>query len=122
MFLMGRSAYALRDGDIAGHLAAYARDVTVVWPTGAEKGLAPLRRRAAAATWNGLDRRWLTPGEGFLRQLGPNRFRLDGTYHYFPGPTEMKVPFTAIWAKRRGRWEIVRQEIAAPVSVTPPRA
>lgn len=113
MHLKGRSTYALRDGDIVGYLNPYSRDVTVIWPTGVERGLDRLRRRVATANWNGVDKRHLMPGEGYLRQLAPDRFEMTGTYHYWNGDKELRFPFVSQWQRRGGVWKIVREEISA---------
>ena len=118
MRLKGLSAYALRDGRIDEFLAPYAADVTVAWPDRTERGKKALRRRAASTTWNGLDKRHVTPGEGYLTQTGPSSFTLTGTYHYWDGTREAKMPFTSRWEKRRGIWEITHEGIGAQQPVT----
>ena len=120
MHLKGRSTYALRDGDIEGYLEPYARNVTVVWPAGADNGRQRLRRRVAAARWNGVDKRHLVPGEGYLRQLAPDRFEMTGTYHVAGGGKELRFPFVSQWQRRRGLWEIVREEIGSAQAVSQP--
>jgi hypothetical protein len=111
MHLKSRSTYALRDGRMDAFLEPYAQNVTVVWPSGVERGKGALRRRASSARWNGIEKRHLTPGEARLRQTGSDSFTLTGTYAYWDGQRESRMPFTSRWKKRRGTWEIVREEI-----------
>ncbi|HEX8215713.1 MAG TPA: hypothetical protein VF582_09635, partial [Allosphingosinicella sp.] len=111
MHLKGLSTYALRDGKVDAFLEPYARDVKLVWPDGVELGREALRRRASKATWNGVEKRHVTPGEAYLKQTGPDSFTLTGTYAYWDGSKESRFPFTSRWERRRGIWEIAFEEI-----------
>ena len=113
MHLKGRSTYALRDGDIEGYLEPYSKNVVVVWPTGTEKGRDKLGRRARAATWNGVDKRHVTPGEGYLRQVAPDRFELTGSYFFSDGNRQLRFPFETRWQRRGAIWEITHEKVGA---------
>jgi ketosteroid isomerase-like protein len=119
LFLTMQSVYALRDGDVEGHVEAYADDATLVWPTGNERGKEALRRRARSQSWNGVDRRHIQPGEIYVRQEGPDSFLVTGTYSYWDGKTQLNISATTRWKARSGIWQITHQQLGEARPVFP---
>jgi ketosteroid isomerase-like protein len=124
LFLTMQSAYALRDGYVEEYVGAYADDVTMVWPTGPEKGKEALRRRARSDIWNGVERRHVTLGQAYLHQTGDDSIMVTGTFSVWDSEKALQLPMTTQWRKRRGVWKITSQQVGAvqliPASGTAP--
>jgi ketosteroid isomerase-like protein len=114
--LTNQSAWAWQRGELEIHLAPYAEDVTMVWPTGIEEGKEALRRRARAAqTWSKqYNPRELGVRLQKLHQAGPLSALQTSNFFFVGGdkpPTHYWV--TSLWYKRRGEWEIVYEQVGA---------
>ena len=103
------SADAWNRGDLKGHLAIYADEMTFMTPTGPRPGVAPLEKAFAEKYFrDGRPRQSLSFDSRTLRRLGPDaaletgRFVLSGG-----GEPEQSGWFTLVWVRTPAGWRVL---------------
>jgi uncharacterized protein (TIGR02246 family) len=103
------SADAWNQGDLKGHLAIYADDMTFMTGNGPRPGVAPLEKSFASKYFkDGKPKQTLRFDSRKIRRLGPNaalqtgRFTLTGG-----GEPDQSGWFTLVWVRTAAGWRVV---------------
>ena len=100
---------AWNKGDLKGHLAIYAEDMTFMTQNGPRPGVAPLEKSFAERYFkDGKPKQTLRFSDRSLRRLGPDaaletgRFTLTGG-----GEPDQSGWFTLVWVRTAGGWRVI---------------
>lgn len=103
------SADAWNQGDLKGHLAIYAGDMTFMTGNGPRPGVEPLEKGFAEKYFkDGRPKQTLSFSDRVLRRLGPDAILETGRYLLSGGgEPEQSGWFTLVWVRTAQGWRVL---------------